>query len=122
MSLNNAQYISFGTFKRDGSCIETPVWFAPDEHHYYVFSAADAGKVKRLRNSGKSRIAPCTVTGKVTGEWQDCEAWLINDSEDVKHAYKALHKKYGWKMFWTDIMSKMSGRYNQRQLIGITPK
>ena len=69
-SMQSGNYISLATRKRSGDWVATPVWFAPDNGHYYVFSAGDAGKVKRLRNFSEARIAPCTMTGTVTGEWQ----------------------------------------------------
>ncbi len=48
--LNTAEYISLSTQKRDGSTVETPVWFAQDGDKIYVFTEGNAGKVKRLRN------------------------------------------------------------------------
>ena len=42
-------YLSFATRKRNGDFVPTPVWFAADNGVYYLFSAGDAGKVKRLR-------------------------------------------------------------------------
>ena len=36
--LSNATYILLGTLKRDGSFVDTPVWFAAAGDDYYVFS------------------------------------------------------------------------------------
>ena len=71
----NARYISFRTFRRSGVAVDTPVWFAsvdPDTH--YVFSAADAGKVKRVRNSSTAQMATCDLKGGTLGHWHDCHA------------------------------------------------
>ena len=51
MTLDQAAYFSLATFRKSGVAVETPVWFAGDKQTYYVFSAGQAGKVKRLRNS-----------------------------------------------------------------------
>ena len=69
--LERSNYISFATRKRSGDWVNTPVWFAPHEGNYYLFSAGEAGKVKRLRNFSEARIATCTVNGTLTGDWFD---------------------------------------------------
>lgn len=114
-------YMSFATRRKSGEFVATPVWFAPLEGSYYVFSAQDAGKVKRLRNFTESRIAACTVTGKVTGEWMDTNAYLLETPEDEALALKALHRKYGLKMKFTDFMSTLAGKKNKRTYIRVDP-
>ena len=66
--LEGGNYISFATRKKSGEFVATPVWFAPEGDSYYLFSAGQAGKVKRLRNVSQARIAACTVTVTLTGE------------------------------------------------------
>lgn len=100
--------------------METPVWFAEDGGIYYVFTAGDAGKVKRLRNSSRARIAPCDVRGRLLGEWRDAEAVLLRDPADMARAHSALRTKYGWRMALTDFFSRLSGRIHQRVFIAIS--
>ena len=69
-SLARSNYVSFSTLRKNGDWVNTPVWFAPDGDTYYIFSAGDAGKVKRLRNFSQCRVAPCTVTGTATGDYR----------------------------------------------------
>lgn len=118
-SLDNASYALFGTRKKNGSIVQTPVWFANEGEDYYVFSAGNAGKVKRLRNFSEVQLAPCTVTGKSLGEASHGDAVLISDPEHVKHAHQQLIKKYGWQMRSLDLMSRLSGKYHQRVFIKI---
>ena len=115
----SGDYISFATRKKSGDFVETPVWFAPMDGSYYLFSAGDAGKVKRLRNFSESRIAPCTMTGKVTGDWMDTEAFLLDTPEGEADALKALHRKYGLKMKLTDFMSGLTGKKSKRAYIRV---
>lgn len=117
--LLSAKYISFATQKRDGSMVATPVWAGNEGTALFVFSEADAGKVKRLRNFSRATVAPCTATGRVTGKAYDCEAHLLASDEDIERAYKALNNKYGWLMRMTDFFSKLTGRYDNRALIQI---
>ncbi len=127
MTLEEAAYISFATFRKNGNAVETPVWFAGDDADidsegrqcYYLFSAGDAGKVKRLRNFSTSRIAPCTVTGGILGDWHDTQAYLLDSDVDIGLALGALRKKYGWQMRLIDMGAKISGKFNRRAYIRV---
>ncbi|MGI9287087.1 MAG: PPOX class F420-dependent oxidoreductase, partial [Pseudomonadales bacterium] len=112
-------YISFATFRKSGVMVNTPVWAADAGDSLYVFSESKAGKVKRLRNSSKSRVATCTMTGKVTGEWYDAEAVLLDDEQDIDKAHRALKRKYGWQMWIGDFFARLNGRINKRAHIEI---
>jgi len=117
--LEGGSYLSLATRKRSGDWVKTPVWFAPDADSYYVFSAGDAGKVKRLRNFSEARIAPCTVTGTLTGDWIDTQAYLLENDEDIATALRALRRKYGWQMVLTDFFSTLTGKKGRRAYIRI---
>ena len=119
--LDKANYLSFATYRKSGVEVATPVWFAEEEDAFYIFSAQDAGKMKRLRNSGRSRIAACTVTGKVTGNWVNTEAELLEDDAGARQALGALRRKYGWQMLLTDFLSTLSGKMKRRAYIRVTP-
>ena len=84
-----------------------------------MFSAANAGKVKRLRLSSRAQVAICDMRGGSLGEWQDCTAHLTEDPTEIADALKALRQKYGWQMVLTDFMSRLSGRYHRRAYIRI---
>jgi PPOX class probable F420-dependent enzyme len=121
VSISDKQkYASIATQKRDGSWVWTPVWFASANETYYVFSAGSAGKVKRLRNFQSIQVAPCTVSGKITGESFTAKGWLENDEKKIRRAYRALRSKYGWQMHLLDFFSKLSGNYQKRQWIGFS--
>lgn len=120
MNLTDHHYLSLATFRRNGAEVRTPVWFASsDERTHYVFSAGNAGKVKRLRNSSKARVASCDARGGSLGEWQDASAYLVDDSAETANAYHYLIRKYGWRMRLTDFFSKLTGRYKARAIIRI---
>lgn len=118
-ALERGSYMSFATRKKSGDFVATPVWFAPEDGSYYVFSAGDAGKVKRLRNFSESRVAPCTVSGRVTGDWIDTRAYLLDDPSDQATALRALRRKYGLQMAIGDIFSKITGKMGRRAYIRV---
>ena len=95
------------------------MWFAVVDGKYFVFSAGNAGKVKRLRNSSRARIAPCDVRGKVLGTWLDARAEIVEGPTEIKRAHAALRQKYGWQMKLADFMSRLSRRRRHRAYIAI---
>lgn len=117
--LEDGSYISFSTRKRSGDFVATPVWFAPDGDSYYLFSAGNAGKVKRLRNFSESRIAACTVRGVLTGEWFDTQAHVLEKPADEERALAALRRKYGWQMKVGDVFARLSGKMGRRAYIRV---
>ncbi len=106
-----AKYISLETFRKTGVGVRTPVWFAADPAApdiFYLYSAADAGKVKRIRNNPHVRVAPCNMRGKVRGAWVDGQARIIEGGEANK-AQDLLRQKYGWIKRMGDFFSRLMG-------------
>ena len=122
MISDKEKYINLATQKRDGSFVNTPVWFAQDNVNniYFIFSAGEAGKVKRIKNFSKVKVAICNYQGNLFGEWLKAEAELIEDEVSVKLAYMRLMEKYGWQLKIVNFFSRIRGKYNQRQVIKFT--
>jgi hypothetical protein len=120
VALIDARYFSLATFRKNGKEVATPVWFAAADDTFYVFSAGDAGKVKRIRAGSRARVAPCDGRGKVLGDWQDAAARLVTDAAEIRAAYAALHRKYGLSMAVLDFFARLTGRYHRRQLIAVS--
>ena len=121
---HSTEYLLLSTQKRDGTWVDTPVWFAHSEFNgapcFYLFSESKAGKVKRIRNFQAVKIQSCTVTGKPTGTFEAANATLLNSKEDAKIAHQALIKQYGWKMRILDIISTIGRKINKRAFIRIS--
>lgn len=117
-----AQYLNLSTQKRDGSWVDTPVWFAPDATNscLYVFSEGKAGKVKRIRNFPSVKVNPCSVTGHLAGAWEVAQAEILQSLPVQREAYQWLRKKYGWKLALLDLGSRLAGKINQRAFIRLT--
>lgn len=93
-----AKYVLLTTFKRDGTPVPTPVWAVPVEtpegRAIRIWTSRRTGKVKRVRNSGRVEVAPCTVRGKPLGATVAGTARLL-DADGSRETVKALRKKYG---------------------------
>ena len=118
--LEHAQYVSLATFRRSGEAVATPVWAAPTNGSFYVFTAGEAGKIKRLRNGKRARIAKCDSRGRLQGDWHDARAVIIDEVDEARAALDALHEKYGWQMRLTDFASRLTGKFAKRAYIKVT--
>jgi PPOX class probable F420-dependent enzyme len=99
------KYLNLETFKKSGEGVETPVWFAADtsanldsnDAKLYIYTIGVSGKVKRIRNNPRVRIAPCDMRGKVLGEWVEARAEIVT-GEEAARGMQLLNKKYfPWK-------------------------
>ncbi len=115
-----ARYVNLATFRKSGTKVPTPVWAAAADDALYVFSAGEAGKIKRLRNSSRAEIACCTYDGTLESDWQNAVAEIVTDTSDITLALQALRDKYGWQMWLADVGSKLTGKFQRRAYIKVT--
>ncbi len=113
------KYVSLATYRRNGVEVKTPVWIAQVAGRYYVFSAGDAGKVKRIRATPRVRLAACDVRGNLRSAWMEGRARIVSDPALIAEVRKALRRKYGLLMRFTDVMATISGRIRRRAYIEI---
>ena len=120
-ALESAKFISLTTFRRDGREVRTPVWFVILGEKLYVMSERDAGKMKRVRATGRVRFAACDIRGKVRGDWLEGEGRLVEGPEVGRQVYGALAVKYGWTYRISTFLSFISRNIGKRALLEITP-
>lgn len=96
-AFGNQAYLSLETFRKNGQGVPTPVWFAESNGVFYITTIDNSGKVKRIRNNNRVRIAPCDMRGSLSGEWFEAQARLVSDSQEEEVAKEALDRKYGLK-------------------------
>jgi uncharacterized protein len=89
------KYLNLETYRKNGTPVATPMWFA--EHHgtLYVYSRADAGKVKSIRQNSTVRVVPCTAGGTPTGDWVAGTARIL-DAPGATIGHQRLNATYGW--------------------------
>lgn len=99
------KYLNLETFRKNGTGVKTPVWFATEprkpldssEARLYVYTIGVSGKVKRIRNNPQARIAPCDIRGNVKGEWVPARVEILTGDE-ADYGMQLLNKKYlPWK-------------------------
>lgn len=103
---DNQSYFNLETFRKDGSGVKTPLWFAEIDGALYVRTGADSWKVKRIRNQPQVRITPSDSRGKPKGPWVDAQATIIEDPDRKKRVEQAFRKKYGLQKRFFELLSR----------------
>jgi PPOX class probable F420-dependent enzyme len=125
-TLRFKRYLSLETYRRDGTPVRTPLWFALASPHgadasaatIYVYTTADSGKVKRIRRNGAARIAACTALGRVTGPWIDARATIVSGDE-ASRGMHLINLKYIPLKQILDMLSLLSR--HERVVLAINP-
>jgi len=112
-------YISLESFRRTGQGVATPVWFAEEQGILYVYSEAASGKIKRIRNNPRVRIAPCDARGSLRGDWVEATARIL-DGDEARHADDLLNAKYGFMKRLLGFFAKF--RPHPRAWLAIQPR
>jgi len=124
-ALDKHDYLSLETFRKSGEGVATPVWFAADPTtnlrssgaKIYIYTIANTGKVKRVRNNSRVRIAPCGRAGALQGEWIEAKARVVEGAE-AERGLKLLTQKYFLKRIF-DLFAVF--RRTKREVLVITP-
>ena len=119
MISDKEKYINLATQKKDGTFVNTPVWFTKDEqsNDYFIFSAGEAGKVKRIRNFSSVKVAICNFKGDLRGDWVSAQAELIDEEDSITRAYGQFQRKYSMSLKVINFFSRLFGKYKKRQII-----
>jgi len=87
------KYLNLETYRKTGAAVRTPLWFAEEEGVLYIYSLADSGKVKRIRNDPQVRVVPSTMRGAPQGEWVEARAEIL-DAAGAARGHQLLRRKY----------------------------
>ena len=118
--LGDERYVSLATFRKTGREVRTPVWIVSEGERLCVYTNVTSGKVKRIRNDGGVRLAPCDARGRLRGDWVEGQARMLDAPEAVERGLAAIERKYGWQMRLALFASRLSGRYAERGVIEIS--
>jgi PPOX class probable F420-dependent enzyme len=115
MSLHEAKYIAFGTYRADGTIKTTPVWIVPYDTGFAFTTEVTSHKVRRLENDARCTVVSSTFKGvPLDGEpVHTGRARIVRGDE-----YRAIHKKVTRKyplMSWfvlgpMDLLARLRGR------------
>jgi PPOX class probable F420-dependent enzyme len=103
-----SEYILLTTFTKDGRPKPTAIWAAPDGDRLVVITQETSWKVKRIRNTPRVTIAPCTRSGKPTGAEVEAVATILDKSANGS-TYDAIGERYGLLGKTFNVFSKWRG-------------
>jgi PPOX class probable F420-dependent enzyme len=93
--LNRAKYIAFGTFRRDGKLVNTPVWVVPFRDGYAFTTERGSWKTKRLSHDPRVVITPCNFRGQaLPGATTFQGRGEVLEGASVVEARRAIQRKY----------------------------
>jgi hypothetical protein len=104
------KFLNLETFRKSGEGMKTPVWFVQEGETLFVRTVANSGKVKRIRNNGNVKIAPCEMDGTLLGDWAPAVAREVKDKETGRRVDRLLGKKYGVQKTMFALASAVQGR------------
>jgi PPOX class probable F420-dependent enzyme len=94
--MHGHKYALLVTFRRDGTAVPTPVWFALlDDRHFVTRTEARTAKVRRVQSDPRVRVFPCDPRGKPLGPGVEGTARILQTSEECARAEAALDRHYG---------------------------
>lgn len=113
------KYVSMTTFRKDGTGVATPVWFAVDGDELFVWTRSDSWKIKRLRNNSRVVVTVCDVRGRIEDGAPSVEGTArLLDQAGTGAVRKLLARKYTWQ-FWLFDWPAMVARRGKRPHTGI---
>src|SRR5689334_17735886 len=98
------QYMLVTTFKKNGEKAATAVWYGRAQGKLYLFSLADAGKIKRVRNNPQVEVASCTFNGSPTGPEIQAKARILPREEEYI-GRRALRHHYPIQFRFSEIFA-----------------
>lgn len=87
------KYIQITSFRRDGTGVDTPVWFVQENGRLLVQTDGGSYKVKRIRRNPSVLVAPCNAFGRLRAEPVAARAEVLAGPE-AGQAERLLRRKY----------------------------
>ncbi|WP_273733371.1 PPOX class F420-dependent oxidoreductase [Mycolicibacterium septicum] len=95
-ALSRSHYALLRSFRRDGTAVDTPIWFVLDGPTA-LFRTKIGPKTRRLTARPDIELVVCDYKGRITGStWLSGRATVLGGG-DAQLANRALHRRYGWQ-------------------------
>ena len=104
------KYVSLETYKKNNQPVRTPVWFIIKDDLIIIVTREHTGKIKRLRNNQKVKIATCSMKGKISGPWMSGVAKIL-DKDKTPEIVRLRDRKYGFLAKIASVLSGTKGDY-----------
>ena len=121
VDIGNPTYIVLETFRKSGEGVKTPVWVAAEGGKLYVWTVDNSGKVKRIRNNGRVRLAVSDSRGNPKSDWVEAQARVLAGAADAAKQEARISAKYGLQFKLFTLMSKFRRDATPHVAIEISP-
>ena len=120
-ALSAARYARLRSFRRDGTPVDTPIWFAMHDGHL-VFRTKAGPKTRRLARRADVELVPCDYLGRVrVGAPTTTGRATVLSGAEAEQANRTLHRRYGWQ--WNIVpLIKMPGVPNGHRELSLREK
>jgi PPOX class probable F420-dependent enzyme len=96
-ALAESRYALLRSFRRDGTAVDTPIWFALDGNSL-LFRTKAGPKTKRLAARRDVELAACDYRGRVRPDATTVAGRAtILSGEAAENANDLLRQRYGWQ-------------------------
>jgi PPOX class probable F420-dependent enzyme len=94
MDFSKFRTILVETFRKSGEAVNTPVWFAQEGNTLYFRTYPDTGKIKRLKNNLRVRVAGADPSERPATDWIKTTARFL-EGDEAERSYQLLDERYG---------------------------
>ena len=117
--LGSERFVSLTTFKRDGRPVASPMWVVEDGGGLWLWTPAEAAKVKRVRRNSRVALTPCGRTGKVRAgdAVADGTAEVITDPDEVVRVESLIKRKYKIEYWVVTLIETIAARGRKPRVI-----
>ncbi|MGV0742711.1 PPOX class F420-dependent oxidoreductase [Mycolicibacterium sp. XJ870] len=95
-TLRRSRYALLRSYRRDGSAVDTPIWFVLDGRTV-LFRTKIGPKTRRLAAQPQVELVACDHQGRITGEVTLTGDAKVLTGDEAQRANRALHQRYGWQ-------------------------
>ena len=119
--LKGQQFCLLTTFRKDGTQVGTPMWFASEDKTIYMSTTGGSVKVKRMRREPRLKLGPCDSGGRATGPQVEAQGRVLDpESDEGQRGERLLAQRYGLKrrlLMWGLRFAKDKSR----AILAVTP-
>jgi PPOX class probable F420-dependent enzyme len=94
--LDRHQYMNLTTYRKDGTEVSRPVWFAEQDDKLYIVTEAQSGKAKHIRRNGDVFVSPSDYAGNPLSDERTAGTASLHEKNTavMQTASKLLNRKY----------------------------
>lgn len=110
MALHDEKYLSFTTFKKDGTPKPAPVWIVDLGDETMGFTTyQDSWKIRRLKNNPEVMVQPCDMKGEITNGTTAVQgtATFVTGGPTFERVRELVNKKYGFAVRMIKAMNSV---------------